>query len=273
MRMSILKNIFKNIVRRNQYKVISITNLCPICNCDLLLDKNKVLSDDLISDWGLDEYEVEQFNMREGESCKKCGASLRIRNIAHAILIAYGMGKTVTLKQLVSQELFGLSIAEINYCSQIHDLLAVSNNLYYSEFGSHENGIRDEDLMSLSYKDSMLDLIINTDVLEHVPDIDIALSEISRTLKSDGVFIFTVPIIFNRKTKRRAFKNINNEIEFIESKSFHGNYQSKSLDYLVFNEFGYDFVDKLKSYFNVCIVKEKSDKHKLRVVFLCKKGG
>ena len=268
--MSILKNFFSLFNKSNQYKIIEDNDFCPICNSKLYVENTNVIPVELAIDWKLDEYEIKQFNVREGQLCKNCGASLRLRNIAHSILIAYDT-RDITLKELIQTKLSNFLIAEINYCGQLHDLLAINKNLYYSEFGSKNEFIRHEDLMSLSYNDSMFDLLINTDVLEHVPDISIAFSEISRVLKKNGMFIFTVPVIFERETLQRTIVNKENEIEFIESKSFHGEYTLQSSDYLVFYEFGKDIIKKLNVHFDVTIVKEKDDIKNLRTVFMCKK--
>jgi len=44
----------------------------------------------------------------------------------------------------------------------------------------------------LPYDDAAFDLVFNNSALEHVPDVDSALSEIARVLKTGGVFAFNV---------------------------------------------------------------------------------
>jgi len=266
--MSLFQKIF-NFLNKTHYKIIKDGVDCPICNHTLETETAKVIPEELINDWKLNEYEVDQFNIREGNACINCGASQRLRNIAQTLLLAYSE-KELTLSELLKTKLSNHSIAEINYCDQLHNLLLNCKGLHYSEFGSEEQSIRHEDLMSLSYRDNSFDLVLNTDVLEHVPNIDTALAEISRVLKKGGVFIFTVPIIFGRKTKQRAVMNEFNEIEFLDSKSYHGDYTVMQPDYLVFYEFGGDFTDKLQNLFDVTIVKRSDDHKNLRTVFLCK---
>ena len=59
-----------------------------------------------------------------------------------------------------------------------------------------------EDITRLSFPDSSLDLIVSSDVLEHVPDAAAAFRESFRVLRPGGVHVFTVP--FERATIRRA---------------------------------------------------------------------
>lgn len=54
-------------------------------------------------------------------------------------------------------------------------------------------GIRNEDLQQLSFADASIDIVITSDVMEHVRVDARAHSEIVRVLKPSGVYLFTVP--------------------------------------------------------------------------------
>jgi SAM-dependent methyltransferase len=54
-------------------------------------------------------------------------------------------------------------------------------------------GIVCQDITRLTYSDESLDLIISSDVLEHVPDPAAAFRESARVLRRVGAHVFTVP--------------------------------------------------------------------------------
>jgi polysaccharide pyruvyl transferase CsaB len=54
-------------------------------------------------------------------------------------------------------------------------------------------GVTNENLERLSFADSSLDVVIASDVLEHIRRDDLALKEIHRVLSPGGAFLFTVP--------------------------------------------------------------------------------
>ncbi len=58
----------------------------------------------------------------------------------------------------------------------------------------HLERVEKADLSSLPMPDESVDLLICNHVLEHVPDVPLALSEIRRVLRSGGVAILQVPI-------------------------------------------------------------------------------
>jgi SAM-dependent methyltransferase len=65
-----------------------------------------------------------------------------------------------------------------------------------------EDGSVMEDITHLTFSDGSLDLIVSSDVLEHVPDAAAAFRESFRVLRAGGAHVFTVP--FEQRTLRRA---------------------------------------------------------------------
>jgi hypothetical protein len=81
-----------------------------------------------------------------------------------------------------------LRIAELNRIDGVHQALTRLPNLSFSDFhenvprGSYVDGVRNEDLMALTYPDASFDLVLTSETLEHVPDLAAALGEILRVL-------------------------------------------------------------------------------------------
>jgi len=150
----------------------------------------------------------------------------------------------MALSSLIDAEAFKEKrVAEINACGDMHSILQKIPKLLYSEYAPRNKSIHHEDLQSLSYEESSLDLVLTSDTLEHVPDYLRALKEIHRTLKPGGLHIFTAPLISSRKTRRRVALD-DGQVRKIMKGSYHG---SGEPDNLVATEFGLDFLDDLRS--------------------------
>ena len=133
-------------------------------------------------------------------------------------------------------------VAEINSAGGLHPFLFWLPNLAYSEYGSSHRSVRSEDLTCLSYVDGQFDLVITSETLEHVPDIEAALREIRRVLRPGGFHIFTVPYVNGRNTRTRA-NIVDGVVRHAMTPSFHGASGVEQPDMLVFHEFGDDFSD------------------------------
>ncbi len=168
------------------------------------------------------------------------------------------------------QSLTNLRLAEINNCGALHNHLDKLPGLSYSEYGSTDPAISSEDLMKLSYEDNCFDIVLTSDVLEHVPDYRQALNEISRVLKPDGFFIFTVPWLSDRKTIVKAEINGKGMVKLLSKASFHGDYNLQLADYLVFYEFGHDFIQDLQDIFEVEIYCHNGFGGLVTSVFTCR---
>ncbi|MEJ0090072.1 MAG: class I SAM-dependent methyltransferase [Limisphaerales bacterium] len=67
--------------------------------------------------------------------------------------------------------------------------------------GQIHKGFRCEDLLAQTFENESFDLVITSDVFEHLPDVGTAVNEIMRTLKPGGAHIFTVPWFRTKKNR------------------------------------------------------------------------
>ena len=112
-----------------------------------------------------------------------------------------------------------------------------------------ERELRCEDITSMTFDNDSIDIMISSDVLEHVPNIYDAFKEMARVLSVGGKSIFTVPN-HSGVTKQRAFIE-NNKIVHIESPQYHSD-PLTDRGILAFWDFGLDMEkfapDNLKVY-------------------------
>lgn len=88
--------------------------------------------------------------------------------------------------------------------------------------GETHEGIRSEDLQSLTLTDGSVDLVVTEDVLEHVWEPDRAFGEIARVLRQGGAHIFTVPYHRDLTVSRRRVRvHADTGLEYLEVPTYH----------------------------------------------------
>lgn len=218
---------------------------CDACGAYGPFHYEPIINEKLAKQWGLSEKQRKSMSARESMYCVFCGCSYRLRLLARAINFwVEGTAEKSLLQTITNKSFSSLKIAEINSCGVLHDILRRTKQLSYSEYGSNDPDIRNEDLLRLTYDSDRFDVVLTSDVIEHIPDIHRALEEIWRILKPGGVSIMTVPIVHGRPSRRRAHVKKDGDIVHDRSESFHG---SGEPDYLVWNELGDDFIDMVRA--------------------------
>ena len=114
-------------------------------------------------------------------------------------------------------------------------------------FGSvhPKKGYRSEDLQAQTFADDSFDLVVTQDVFEHIFAPDKAIREIARTLRPNGAFIATVPIVLRREPTRRRASLAGGEIVHHLPPEYHGNPMSSDGS-LVTIDWNYDIVSYLQ---------------------------
>lgn len=190
--------------------------------------------------WSLNEAEERIYNMREGYCCDKCYSSARIQGLAACLSV---MSITPNIDGFIKYcNDNNLDVAEINSCANLHEKLSKIKKLKFSEYYDKDEQITNvrnfqdinhEDIMNLSYPDSSFDLVLHSETLEHINNPEKAMQECIRVLKPGGACVFTTPVLWGRKTKKR----FNDKGEATKPLSYHGDSNSQ---YPVLFEFGSD---------------------------------
>lgn len=120
-----------------------------------------------------------------------------------------------------------------------------SSSHYYADVprGQYKDGHRSEDLSRLTFPDNSFDLLITSDVFEHVYEPDIAFKEIARVIKPGGMHIFTMPWYPElKKTVQRTKLRPDGTEEFLLEPVYHGNPIGGKGAIVTF-DWGLDFTD------------------------------
>lgn len=207
--------------------------LCENCGYPKEYKHSAPIDDELNRTWGLSSKLRKRFNLREGAVCKHCGANKRAQGLAQAILDSkFGCGATSLREWVDKANQKGLKVCELNSCHELHSTLKGLTHLTYAEYGTATQ----QDIEQLTYDDNEFDLVLHSETLEHVSQPDVAMDECRRVINDSGLVIFTTPVLWSRRTRRRATKK-NGLIKKLLPASYHA---QQTDDYLVFQEYGHD---------------------------------
>jgi len=247
-----------------------------------MLYRRRVIPRRLEEMWGLAPRLAEALARKESCDCSHCGAKLRGRRIASVLLSLYGVGNPPapvrTLARWVEQpEIQALRIAEINRIDGLHQQLARLPHFSGSDHdpasnpGAPGGGVRSEDLTHLSYPDGCFDLVLTSETLEHVPDLEAALREIHRVLNSGGRHVFTIPLLPGiGETFARSIVLADGTIEDRSPRISH---PGGDWGYPVFTEFGADLPALFeRAGFETDVFFGPLREDDLAQVYVCRKG-
>lgn len=144
---------------------------------------------------------VEHDNLRETALCCGCGARTRQRQIAYVVCQALSLARNRRLRSMrEAAQLDSLVVYNTETTGPLHNVLSRRPDYLSSEYlgpglmsGTILNGVMHQDLMKLSFPSESIDLVLSSDVIEHVADPYRAHAELFRVLRPGGRHVFTVP--------------------------------------------------------------------------------
>jgi SAM-dependent methyltransferase len=198
------------------------------------------------------EYVRSDAPTRENFQCGVCRASLRYRQQAGALAATCGR-PGIPFKQLVDEgTLNGAQIYEPGIIGPFRQFLGglpgYVSSYYWPDIepGQEHDGVRCEDLRSLTFGDESFDLVISSDILEHVRGPLDAFAEIFRVLRAGGHHVFTVPLFWplpGTSTTRVDYSGP--EDRFLMPPVYHG-CPTDPAGALVYTDFGMDLPEQLR---------------------------
>lgn len=206
-------------------------------------------------------------SVREGFQCPNCRASLRYRAQAEALLELFGGEGQKSLKDLATDtKLKELAVYEPGVAGPFRRHFKrwpnYVNSFYWSDvaLGEYSDGVQCQNLEQLTFEDDSFDLIISSDIMEHVRRPMTAFTEIHRVLKPGASHIFSIPIKMPVPKKSRMRVDTSGEEDIhIEPAHYHGDGRGgKSLVYI---DYGLDLVDQLTDSGYDVILRQPSDDH------------
>jgi SAM-dependent methyltransferase len=106
-------------------------------------------------------------------------------------------------------------------------------------------GIRCEDLTSLTFPPARFDHLLCFEVLEHIPDYQVALRECARVLKPGGRLFCSVPFHGDERHTVRARVTEDGSIEHLLPPEYHGDPVNPA-GVLCYRYFGLELIDDLR---------------------------
>jgi SAM-dependent methyltransferase len=191
--------------------------------------------------------------LRETLLCKSCGSTNRQRTLAHALIsvlhrqfacegaaldgLTFRAGKV----EIWDTDAFGPIGARVGSVANV----TRSKYLPQLPFGVEtEPGAYNIDLQQVSFPSNRFDVILTSDVMEHVRDDRRAHAEIFRCLRPGGAYLFTVPYTEDRARTLHLVDTSSAEDVFLEPPHYHGDPISGEI--LAYRIYGRDLIERLE---------------------------
>lgn len=192
-----------------------------------------------------ERFERDGPSFRESYRCPSCRALHRYQGQADLLLQRYASTAT-SVAELVREPAFRkLDIYEPGQLGPFRPLFRPLRGYVTSQYwpdvepGKRRRRIRCEDLMALTFADESFDLVITSDVFEHIRHPWRGFGEVYRVLRPGKAHIFSIPTPNPMRATTGARVDVTGEedVPLLPERYHNG--------HLVYNDFGLDIVDRL----------------------------
>jgi len=242
--------ILRSLLKPHHWKYDS-RGYCPSCDHNSLFLFSTPLHNGLsqiVADWKSTDKFKARLLKRENYVCSLCDANYRMRVHAASVLKLLNMSSTADLVDKLKKDphfrIYETAAYNIFRATALKKLPNYEVSEYFDDaaFGTYVSGIRNENLEHLTLADNTFDVVINSDVLEHVSDLGKALSEIKRVLKPGGFHVFTIPVDPELPQTVERAKMVDGKLVHLKEPVMHGD-SIRNEGILVFRDFGNDALD------------------------------
>jgi hypothetical protein len=116
--------------------------------------------------------------------------------------------------------------------------------------GTLVDGVRCEDVERPTLGDGTVDVVISSDVFEHIIDVDAALAQVARVLSPDGLHVWTTPQYRDRERSTARVRRSGTDLEYLVPAEYHGDPVNPD-GALVTYDWGRDLPDRVASVANM----------------------
>ena len=177
------------------------------------------------------------YHPRESYVCASCGSISRDRMLVFALGLCLGFSVPLAAwKPSPAMTMLETS----GYRGHPRFLRTAFRYLNLIYEGVAEEGLL-ADVASLPLRDESIDIVLSSDVFEHVRDDVSGFSEIARALRPGGYFILQVPAIGELEKTRVLVEARGDEDVFLAPPEYHAEHT------LVYRYYGNDIVDRLRA--------------------------
>ena len=233
----------------SEFKGFGICHSCGRRSCFRFRKNMEKWLTDLSFLWDCSERLKNDLRLRENYFCVRCNSSVRVRMHAKAVLdylhLASDHELLAKFKNEANFKIYEAAKHQLFKSPTFKHISSYVTSEYYDQAspGDYVDGVRHEDLERLTFPNDSFDVVITSDVLEHVADLKKVVAETLRVLKPSGVHIFTIPVDKDLPHSReRAIRLENGEIQNLREEIIHGD-PNRSRGALAFRDFGMDVAE------------------------------